>query len=112
MQARKTSYLGIGLVSAVVIGAGCSSSVAAPTSAGHARVANAQTEQRSSFFSASLPALAKTDAQTSPVLRDGYQRSLARAYSSFKDTAQGKNADYIPALAKVDPKLFGIALAT
>src|ERR1700749_212879 len=34
------------------------------------------------------------------------------AYAKFKDDNDGKNADYIPALAKVDPKLFGIALIT
>jgi glutaminase len=34
------------------------------------------------------------------------------AYAKYKDLQEGKNADYIPALAKVDPKLFGIALVT
>ena len=40
------------------------------------------------------------------------ERALADAYAKYKDLAEGKNADYIPALAKVDPKLFGIALVT
>ncbi len=43
---------------------------------------------------------------------DVYQQALAKAYSSLKGVSEGKNADYIPALAKVDSKLFGIALAT
>ncbi len=34
------------------------------------------------------------------------------AYAKFKTLNEGKNADYIPALAKVDPNLFGIALVT
>ena len=34
------------------------------------------------------------------------------AYEKYKDLKEGKNADYIPALAKVDPKIFGIALVT
>jgi len=34
------------------------------------------------------------------------------AYAKYKDTHEGKNADYIPALAKVDPNLFGIAVVT
>src|SRR3954471_14658461 len=34
------------------------------------------------------------------------------AYDQFKTLKEGKNADYIPALAKVDPNLFGIALTT
>jgi glutaminase len=40
------------------------------------------------------------------------QRALNDAYAKYKDLQEGKNADYIPALAKVDPKLFGIALIT
>jgi glutaminase len=34
------------------------------------------------------------------------------AYEKFKSEASGKNADYIPALAKVDSKLFGIAVVS
>ena len=34
------------------------------------------------------------------------------AFEQFKTLNEGKNADYIPALAKVDPNLFGIALVT
>ena len=40
------------------------------------------------------------------------QRALTAAYTKYKDLHEGKNADYIPALAKVDPNLFGIALVT
>jgi glutaminase len=40
------------------------------------------------------------------------QAAVDAAYSKFKDLKEGKNADYIPALAKVDPNLFGIALVT
>ena len=39
-------------------------------------------------------------------------RRSTRAYAKFKTLQEGKNADYIPALAKVDPNLFGIALVT
>ncbi|HSJ75845.1 MAG TPA: glutaminase, partial [Gemmatimonadales bacterium] len=38
--------------------------------------------------------------------------ALNETYSKFKNLQEGKNADYIPALAKVDPKVFGIALVT
>ena len=34
------------------------------------------------------------------------------AYKQFQTLKEGKNADYIPALAKVDPNLFGIAVVT
>jgi glutaminase len=56
-------------------------------------------------------------ATTSPVVagaQDGINaaRAVAAAYDRYKGLAEGKNADYIPALAKVDPKLFGIAVVT
>jgi glutaminase len=34
------------------------------------------------------------------------------AFSRYQNLHEGKNADYIPALAKVDPNLFGIAVVT
>jgi glutaminase len=37
---------------------------------------------------------------------------LNDAYAKYKTLQEGKNADYIPALAKVDPNIFGIALVT
>ena len=40
------------------------------------------------------------------------QATVNAAFAKFKDLKEGKNADYIPALAKVDPNLFGIALVT
>ena len=40
------------------------------------------------------------------------QAVLDEAYLKFKGQNPGKNADYIPALAKVDSKLFGLALVT
>jgi len=40
------------------------------------------------------------------------QTAVDAAYAKFRTLEEGKNADYIPALAKVDSKLFGIALVT
>ena len=40
------------------------------------------------------------------------QSAVNAAYAKFKDLKEGKNADYIPALAKVDSNIFGIALVT
>jgi glutaminase len=37
---------------------------------------------------------------------------LNDAYNKYKDVQEGKNADYIKALAEVDPNVFGIALVT
>jgi glutaminase len=38
--------------------------------------------------------------------------ALQAAYAKYKDLKEGANADYIPALAKVDPNIYGIALVT
>ena len=40
------------------------------------------------------------------------QTVLNEAYAKFKDNQEGKNADYIKALALVDSKIFGISLVT
>src|SRR6187401_420068 len=40
------------------------------------------------------------------------QQAVDSAYDKFKTLKEGKNADYIPALAKVDPNLFRIAVVT
>jgi len=40
------------------------------------------------------------------------QGPVDAAYAKYKNLQEGKNADNIPALAKVDPNLFGIALVT
>jgi glutaminase len=55
-----------------------------------------------------LAAAAKTAAPAGPA----YQDAVNAAYAKFKDLKEGKNADYIPALAKVDPNIYGIALIT
>lgn len=53
-----------------------------------------------------LPAMAQI--QTA----DQVQSALNAVYTRYKDIKEGKNADYIPALARVDPKIYGIALVT
>jgi glutaminase len=40
------------------------------------------------------------------------QAAVNAAFDKYKTLKEGKNADYIPALAKVSPDLFGIALYT
>lgn len=59
----------------------------------------------------SIPATAQS---VSPVAPKGEQLKAAvnSAYSMFKGDTSGKNADYIPYLAQVNPKLFGIAAVT
>jgi glutaminase len=48
-----------------------------------------------------LAALVSAGAQTP----DQFETTVKAAYAKFKDLHEGKNADYIPALAKVDPNL-------
>jgi glutaminase len=43
---------------------------------------------------------------------DDLQQALDDAFSRFRTLEEGRNADYIPALARVDPNLFGIAVVT
>ena len=63
-----------------------------------------------------LPALAASRWHARRALRAqapaDIQAAVDAAYAKYKDLKEGKNADYIPALAKVDPNLFGIALVT
>jgi glutaminase len=40
------------------------------------------------------------------------EAALKAAHSKYQSLKEGKNADYIPALAKVDPNVFGLALVT
>jgi glutaminase len=47
-----------------------------------------------------------------PTSSDNAARAVKQAYTTYRNLKEGKNADYIPALAKVDPKLFGIVLVT
>jgi glutaminase len=51
-----------------------------------------------------LPSMAQTP--------DQINAALNAAHAKYKDIKEGANADYIPALAKVDPKIYGIAVVT
>jgi glutaminase len=64
-----------------------------------------------SFVPTYLPASAQ---QSSPVAprKEQVQAVVREAYDKFRNDTGGKNADYIPYLAKVDSKLFGIAIVT
>ena len=52
--------------------------------------------------------------KVSPVAprREQVEAVVKEAYEKYKNDTNGKNADYIPYLAKVDSKLFGIAVVT
>ena len=59
---------------------------------------------------AAAPAAASSSSQALTPAR--IQAALDDALKTYQNTTGGKNADYIPALAKVDSKIYGIALVT
>jgi glutaminase len=66
------------------------------------------------FPQAAAKPASKTASQRSPVAptREQVQTAVNEAYEKFKSNTDGKNADYIPELDKVDSKLYGIAIVT
>ncbi|MFZ1320317.1 MAG: glutaminase A [Ignavibacteria bacterium] len=44
--------------------------------------------------------------------KETIEAAVKEAYEKFKNVSDGKNADYIPALAEVDPSIFGISVVT
>lgn len=62
------------------------------------------------ILSAELIAQNGTGTQRSPVApsHDQVQAVVTQAYNKFKSDNEGKNADYIPALAQVNSKLYGV----
>ena len=61
-----------------------------------------------------LPSLALAQASRSPIAprRELVEATVRDAYEKFRNDTGGKNADYIPYLARVESKLFGIAIVT
>lgn len=55
---------------------------------------------------------AAVTSNTGPLQAAEIEAALNAAYAKYKTLQEGANADYIPALAKVDSNLFGIALVT
>jgi glutaminase len=63
------------------------------------------------FVSAPLSALGQKTSPVAPA-RAQVEAVVREAFEKFKNDTSGKNADYIPYLAQVDAKLFGIAIVT
>ena len=49
---------------------------------------------------------------TTPIAADRIAEAVTAAHARHKKNRRGKNASYIPALAEVDPQLFGVCVAT
>ncbi|GHB53047.1 glutaminase A [Mongoliitalea lutea] len=54
------------------------------------------------FWAISITSIAQT--------KQEIQQTVEQAYLEFKDVQEGKNADYIKELARVDPSIFGIVV--
>src|SRR3954469_2152365 len=67
-----------------------------------------------SVISSGLSAQSRGSANRTAVARrqDLVKRVVDEAYAKFRSDTSGKNADYIPFLAQVDSKLFGISVIT
>ena len=63
------------------------------------------------FTMAPLSALSQKTSPVAPA-KAQIEAVVREAYEKFKSDPGGKNADYIPYLAQVDSKLFGIAIVT
>jgi len=67
------------------------------------------------FFAADTTlALLLAQSKRSPVApnRERVEAVVTEGYNKFRTDTSGKNADYIPFLAQVDPKLFGVSVVT
>jgi glutaminase len=60
----------------------------------------------------SLVAIPSVAAESPALSKEKVQAALDAAYDQFRNLKEGANADYIPALAKVDSNIYGIALVT
>lgn len=79
-----------------------------------ARTVLAATLIAASIVSIRLSGQSRGSANRSAVAprRDLVKRMVDDAYAKFRSDTTGKNADYIPYLAQVDSKLFGISVVT
>jgi glutaminase len=66
---------------------------------------------RKPVLTALAVALLSTNALAAPPV-DPIAAAVEAAWEKYRSLDEGKNADYIPALAQVNPKLFGIAVVT
>jgi len=68
------------------------------------------------YFLVAVVCVGPASAQTkrSPVApnRERVEAIVREAYDRFRSDTTGKNADYIPYLAQVDPRLFGVAIVS
>ncbi len=99
---------GRSLLAAIAI-AGCAQSAAPSKNPPQAIAAGGESP---GIVATPIGVQARVGRQAQTTSADAYKQSLQRAYTAFRGLTEGKNADYIPALAKVDSKLYGLAITT
>ena len=67
---------------------------------------------RTIAFAALFLFAASVASAADPLAKKSVEAALNAAYVHYAHLNEGKNADYIPALAKVDPSIYGIVLVT
>jgi glutaminase len=72
----------------------------------------AQEAQRAEQTAAGVGAERESRPRAPAPTGNEFRDALSSAHSQFRNVKEGKNADYIPVLAEVDPNLYGIALVT
>jgi glutaminase len=92
--------------------AGCGHKGSPPAASVTATQTDVQAEQGSRSATTTREGTPATAAPSAPATPEAYRNALSQAYAAVRADKGGKNADYIPALAKVDSSFFGIALAT
>ncbi|MDJ0950220.1 MAG: glutaminase A [Alphaproteobacteria bacterium] len=96
---RKTCFVLTAVVLVVIAGSMASGSMT-PAMGQAVELRPQLADARSASRAARLPSV------------EALQKLVNEAHAKFKDVKEGKNADYIPALAEVDSNLFGIAIVT
>lgn len=56
--------------------------------------------------------LSITSVSAAELTKENIEKAMSEAYAKYKGLQEGANADYIPALAKVDSGIYGIAVVT
>ncbi len=113
---KNNSYLFrmvVGVIVAIFLTTACAAHAVQPPTAAPAAEKTAAAAPAAEKTSAAAPAAEKA-AVAAPAMLSAtdLERVVKEAYEKFKDVTDGKNADYIPELAKVPSELFGVVIVT
>ncbi len=113
---KNNSYLFrmvVGVIVAIFLTTACAAhAVQPPTAAPAAEKTAAAAPAAEKTSAAALAAEKAAVAAPAMLSATDLERVVKEAYEKFKDVTDGKNADYIPELAKVPSELFGVVIVT